>query len=66
MLSSALTVVFGTIDLLSATPFMLKYESVVTNAATGVVFAIGAGGAKPMVQSWQNNGRKRRFRNARI
>jgi intracellular septation protein A len=48
--SSALTVMFGTIDLFAVTPFMLKYESVLTNLATGAAFVIGARGAKPMLQ----------------
>jgi intracellular septation protein A len=48
-LSAALTVVFGGLDLLSATPFMLKYESVVTNVFTGLVFVWGARGPRPMV-----------------
>jgi intracellular septation protein A len=61
VLSSALTVVFGSIDLLSSTPFMLKYESVVTNAATGVAFVIGAGGAKPMVQELAEQRQKSPF-----
>jgi intracellular septation protein A len=48
--SSALTVMFGAIDLFAITPFMLKYESVVTNIATGAAFVLGARGAKPMLQ----------------
>ncbi len=48
--SSALAVMFGAIDLFAVTPFMLKYESVVTNIATGGAFLIGARGAKPMLQ----------------
>lgn len=48
--SSMLTVMFGVIDLFAVTPFMLKYESVVTNAATGAAFVIGARGSKPMLQ----------------
>lgn len=50
VLTSGLTLVFGAIDLMSATPFMLKYEAVVTNFAVGGVFAIGAFGAKPLLQ----------------
>ena len=50
MFSSALTVMFGAIDLFAVTPFMLKYESVLTNIATGVAFVVGARGAKPMLQ----------------
>jgi intracellular septation protein A len=50
MLVSVLTIVFGAIDLMSATPFMLKYESVITNIVTGIFFALGAYGAKPLIQ----------------
>jgi intracellular septation protein A len=50
LLSSALTVAFGAIDLSSAAPFMLAYESVVTNAATGLAFVAGARGPKSLVQ----------------
>jgi intracellular septation protein A len=49
-LTSGLTLVFGAIDLLSAQPFLLKYEAVVTNLATCGAFAVGAFGAKPMMQ----------------
>jgi intracellular septation protein A len=48
--SSVLTLMFGAIDLFSSTPFMLKYEAVITNLATGAAFVIGARGAKPMLQ----------------
>jgi intracellular septation protein A len=48
--SSILTLLFGAIDLLAVTPFMLKYEAVITNLATGAAFVIGARGAKPMLQ----------------
>ncbi len=50
LLSSTLTAVFGAIDLSSAAPFMLAYESVVTNAATGLAFVVGARGPKSLVQ----------------
>src|ERR1700679_877998 len=40
-LTSGLTLVFGAIDLMSTTPFMLQYEAVITNMATGAAFAIG-------------------------
>ena len=50
LLSSALTAVFGAIDLSSAAPFMLAYESVITNAATGVAFVFGARGPKSLLQ----------------
>jgi len=51
-LASGLTVVFGLIDLFSADPFMLKYEAVITNAATGIAFVAGARGTKPMIQEF--------------
>ncbi len=50
LLSSGLAVIFGGIDLLSQTPFMLKYEAVITNVATGIAFVVGARGDKPMLQ----------------
>lgn len=50
LLVSALTLVFGGVDLLSTSPFMLKYEAVVTNVATGLAFVVGAMGEKPILQ----------------
>jgi intracellular septation protein A len=50
LLSSGLAVVFGTIDILSQTPFMLKYEAVITNVVTGMAFVVGSQGDKPMLQ----------------
>ena len=50
LLSSTLTAAFGAIDLSSVAPFMLAYEAVFTNAATGLAFLAGLGGDKPMVQ----------------
>jgi intracellular septation protein A len=50
LLVSALTLVFGGIDLVATSPFMLKYEAAVTNAVTGVAFVIGAMGEKPIIQ----------------
>src|SRR6516225_188466 len=41
---SGLTLVFGFIDLISKSPFMLKYEAAVSNLATGLVFVVGAAG----------------------
>jgi hypothetical protein len=38
------------IDLTLVDPFMLKFESVVTNMATGLMFVAGAYGPKPMIQ----------------
>ncbi len=42
LLTSGLTLIFGLIDLASTSPFMLKYEAVVTNLATGFAFVAGA------------------------
>ena len=50
LLTSALTLVFGLVDLASTSPFMLKYEAVITNAATGLAFVAGAVGEKPIIQ----------------
>jgi intracellular septation protein A len=50
LLVSGLTLVFGLIDLASTSPFMLKYEAVITNAVTGVAFVAGALGEKPIIQ----------------
>ncbi len=49
LLSSALTIVLGGIDLYSDSPFMLKYEAVVLNVVTGLLFLIGARGPRPIL-----------------
>jgi len=50
VLTSALAVGFGCIDLLATNPFMIKYEAVITNIATGIFFVAGARGEKSLVQ----------------
>ncbi|HST75849.1 MAG TPA: septation protein IspZ [Acetobacteraceae bacterium] len=50
LFANGLVVVFGGVDLFAATPFMLRYEPVVTNGLTGLVFAAGAFGDKPVIQ----------------
>jgi intracellular septation protein A len=50
LLTSGLTLVFGLVDLAATSPFMLKYEAVITNAATGLAFVAGALGEKPIIQ----------------
>jgi intracellular septation protein A len=50
VLVSALTLAFGFVDLLSTSPFMLKYEAAISNAATGVAFVVGALGEKSIIQ----------------
>ena len=44
VLTTALALVFGVIDLASKNPFMLKYEGAVSTAVIGVFFALGARG----------------------
>jgi intracellular septation protein A len=57
VLSSALVVVFGLIDLWSDNPFMIKYEAVISSLAVAGMFALGARG-KSMIQEMaeQQNG----------
>ena len=50
LLTSGLTIIFGAIDLYSQTPFMIKYEAVITNLVVAGVFAWGARGEKAMFQ----------------
>ena len=50
LLSSGLTLMFGCIDLFAQTPFMLKYEDVITSLIIAVAFAWGARGEKSMLQ----------------
>lgn len=44
ILSTAMVLIFGSIDVFSKTPFMLKYEGSVTETLVGIAFAIGARG----------------------
>ncbi len=57
MLSNTLVLICGVIDLRATGPFMIRYEAVLTNLVTGIVFLIGAFGKKPMTQEiaedWQ-------------
>src|ERR1700723_3174263 len=39
LLVSALTLVFGFVDLLATSPFMLKYEGAVSNVVTGIALS---------------------------
>ena len=50
ILTSVLTFVFGGIDLMSATPFMIKYEAVITSLIIGASFAWTLRGDRPMLQ----------------
>lgn len=49
---NGLTVAFGLVDLMVQTPFMLRFEAVITNLVVGAAFTFGAFGAKPMVQEF--------------
>jgi intracellular septation protein A len=50
LMTSGLALVFGAVDLASTSPFMLKYEAVVTNVVTGVAFIAGALSEKPLIE----------------
>ena len=50
VLSGGLTVFFGAIDLWAQTPFMLKYEDVITSLVIAAVLGWGARGEKSMIQ----------------
>ena len=50
LLVSALTLVFGFVDLVATSPFMAKYEAAVSNVVTGIAFVVGALGEKPIIQ----------------
>ena len=49
LFSVAMTLLFGTVDLLLTQPKFLAYESVVTNLATAVFFGVTAFGRKPLI-----------------
>lgn len=44
VLSSALVICFGFIDLASSSPFMIQYEAPISSLAVGTMFALGARG----------------------
>jgi intracellular septation protein A len=50
VLSTTLAIVFGAIDLMAASPFMLRYEAVITNLAFGAFFVAGSRGEKSLIQ----------------
>jgi intracellular septation protein A len=50
VLSGGLTVFFGAIDLWAQTPFMLKYEDVITSLVIAAVLGWGARGQKATIQ----------------
>jgi intracellular septation protein A len=49
ILTSVLTFLFGGIDLMAETPFMIKYEAVVTSLVVAASFGASALTAKPMM-----------------
>jgi intracellular septation protein A len=50
ILTSVLTFVFGGIDLMSKTPFMIKYEAVITSLIVAGFFGSTVFGPRPMLQ----------------
>lgn len=50
IISTTLAVLFGLIDLLSVTPFMIQYEAVLTNLIIAGSFAWGAFGSRSLIQ----------------
>ncbi len=44
VLTTAMAIIFGVIDLVAKTPFMLKYEGAVSNLVIGLSFVVGARG----------------------
>ena len=50
LVSAGLTVGFGIVDLFAANPFMLRFESVVSNLVTCGFFVVGARGKSSMIQ----------------
>ena len=50
VLSGGVTVLFGAIDLWAQTPFMLKYEDVITSLVIAAVLGWGSLGAKSTIQ----------------
>ncbi len=50
LLSGGLTVLFGCIDIFAQTPFMLKYEDVITSVLIAAALGWGARGKKSMIQ----------------
>lgn len=49
IVATTLTIGFGAIDLFAETPFMLRFEAVISNLMTALVFAGGARGQRPML-----------------
>lgn len=49
LIVTTLTLAFGAVDLLAATPFLIVYEAPITNLLTGVAFVAGAFGKQPLL-----------------
>ena len=47
LLSNGLALAFGIVDLWARTPFMIRYEGVISNVIVGLLFLAGAGGERP-------------------
>lgn len=50
IISSVLAVLFGLIDLLAVTPFMIQYEGVLTNLIIAFCFTVSAFGKRSVIQ----------------
>lgn len=50
LITTTLTLGFGAVDLLAATPFLIVYEAPITNLLTGAAFLAGAFGQTPLLQ----------------
>jgi intracellular septation protein A len=61
LLTSGLTIGFGAIDLYAKTPFMIKYEAVITNLVIAGALTLGARGEKAMFQELAEQQAKEAF-----
>ena len=52
LLTSGLALGFGIVDLWAVSPFLLRFEAVATNVATGAAFVFAAFGEKPILQEF--------------
>lgn len=62
-ITSGLTVGFGTVDFFSQTPFMLRFEPVISSLVVAVVFVAGAGGKVSLIQEIVEKKRGEAFTN---
>ncbi|MDG6094718.1 septation protein IspZ [Acetobacter sp. AN02] len=53
---NSVAVIFGVVDLRAATPFMIRYESSITNLLFAAIFAAGAVGSEPLIMKFARQG----------